>query len=285
MNKIKFYLIPVLVTLLFFGCEEQSEPQPDMPTITINSSNGAEGSSLIFDIVLSKSSEEPISVEANTLDITAEAGKDYEAVSHTITFNPGDTLESISVTLLTDTETEDSETFTVKLSNASNAKIGSSEATGTITDDEPNSTYFMEAKIDGALWNAQVGGFFGASVLEVGPTSTTIGGYGTDGDSQMVLTLPFGVSSIEETSYDINSFFGPQDVVFVSYSPTFFSSGGLGIVYWSTPSSGTLTITKYDEENGIVEGTFNYTAEAKDDDDNIIGTIEVTEGSFSLPVE
>ena len=161
---------------------------------------------------------------------------------------------------------------------------------GCTSDDDPqpaddSSDYFMEATIDGKAWKSIIGGFFGGAVLEVGSELTTIAGYGTDNNSQLVILLPMDVSSIEEKSYSINSLFGPDDDVHANYSPTFFSSNGLGITYYTTTSSGTLTITKYDKQNEVVEGTFEFTAEATDANDNVIGRTTITAGKFKLPIE
>ena len=53
-----------------------------------------------------------------------------------MTFNPGDTSKTISVTIVQDTLAEVNETFTIGLSNASNASISDASGTVTITDDE-----------------------------------------------------------------------------------------------------------------------------------------------------
>ena len=63
---------------------------------------------------------------------TATAGADYTDGSGTLTFAPGDTTKTVTVATLPDTVPEGDETFTVTLSNASNAAIGDADATGTI---------------------------------------------------------------------------------------------------------------------------------------------------------
>ena len=67
-----------------------------------------------------------------TSDGTAEAGDDYTAKSGTLTFSAGMTSKTISVDIKDDSENEGDETFTVTLSNASGADLGTSSATGTI---------------------------------------------------------------------------------------------------------------------------------------------------------
>ena len=72
-----------------------------------------------------------------TADGTATAGTDYDAGSGVVTFVPGQTEQTITVTVLNDAVDEESETFTVRLSNASgDAGVARSTATVTILDDE-----------------------------------------------------------------------------------------------------------------------------------------------------
>ncbi|MGI9251564.1 MAG: Calx-beta domain-containing protein, partial [Pseudohongiellaceae bacterium] len=70
---------------------------------------------------------------------TAEAGKDYTGISDAmLTFAPGELLMSVTVTVIDDAITEDSEDFTLTLSSPTNATLAvdASSAIGTITDDE-----------------------------------------------------------------------------------------------------------------------------------------------------
>src|SRR5439155_1269448 len=61
---------------------------------------------------------------------------DYTAASSTLTFAPGQTLTQVSVTVNGDLIDELDETFTLNLSNASNATIADGTGIGTITDDD-----------------------------------------------------------------------------------------------------------------------------------------------------
>lgn len=78
-------------------------------------------------------------VDVVTLDGTAVAGEDYDAVSETLTFvENDDRVETIDITILADDEADGGEVFTVELSNPT----GSISATGapatvTIVDDGP----------------------------------------------------------------------------------------------------------------------------------------------------
>src|SRR5205814_10637913 len=82
-------------------------------------------------------SGQTVTVNYATADNTATAGIDYQAASGTIIFNPGETSQSVAVTINPDTSFEPNETFFVNLSGATNASISDSQATGTITNDDP----------------------------------------------------------------------------------------------------------------------------------------------------
>lgn len=70
-------------------------------------------------------------------DGTATAGEDYTSGSGTLTFNPGETVKTISIPLLEDETFDGDETFTLTLSNPAEVELTDSEATGTIMDDDP----------------------------------------------------------------------------------------------------------------------------------------------------
>ena len=100
-------------------------------------SEGNGGATLFtFTVTLSEPSASPVTVDFATADGTATAGADYTATSGTLTFIPGDTSETITVTIAGDTLAEGTETFNVNLTNATNAAIGDAQATGTITNDD-----------------------------------------------------------------------------------------------------------------------------------------------------
>ncbi|NBT41841.1 MAG: hypothetical protein EBT20_15470, partial [Alphaproteobacteria bacterium] len=64
------------------------------------------------------------------------ADSDYTATSGTLTFNPGDTTKTFNVTITNDAKNEASETYTVTISNPTNATISDATGTGTITNDD-----------------------------------------------------------------------------------------------------------------------------------------------------
>ena len=99
----------------------------------------AEGAVLEFSVTLSRASSRTVTVGYATQDGTATAGSDYTAASGAITFNAGDTSQTVQVTVLTDQEDEGDETLTLTLANPSQATLDDATATGTIENGESSS--------------------------------------------------------------------------------------------------------------------------------------------------
>lgn len=128
-----------------------------LPQITIDSVEQLEGdgdsSEFEFTVSLSAASTEAIAVDYITVDGTGESADrlenniaidlaDYIPVNGTLEFEPGETTQTLAVTVLADdfalaNETP-GETFSVSLSNAVNGEIVSIFGTGTILDDDFN---------------------------------------------------------------------------------------------------------------------------------------------------
>ena len=77
-----------------------------------------------------------ITVSYSTANGTAVANSDYTAASGTLTFQPGETSRTISVSIKGDRKREADETFSVQLSNAVGATIEDASATVTILNDD-----------------------------------------------------------------------------------------------------------------------------------------------------
>ena len=99
----------------------------------------AEGAVLVFTATLSHASSRTVTVDYATSDGTALAGSDYTAASGALTFNAGDTSQTVQVTVLTDSEDESQETLTLTLSNPSQATLDDATGTGAIENGESSS--------------------------------------------------------------------------------------------------------------------------------------------------
>ena len=93
-------------------------------------------STLSFTVTLSAASAEEVTALFATSDGSATAPADYASASGTVTFAPGDTSETVSVTVQGDALDEPDEDLTVELSDALGASIDDDSATGTILDDD-----------------------------------------------------------------------------------------------------------------------------------------------------
>ncbi|NER99425.1 MAG: calcium-binding protein, partial [Symploca sp. SIO1B1] len=89
-----------------------------------------------FTVSLSAASSESITVEYATGDDTAIAGLDYTAQSGKLTFNPGETSQTITIPVIGETIFEGNETFIVNLNNPNNATVANPQGIGTIDNDD-----------------------------------------------------------------------------------------------------------------------------------------------------
>lgn len=110
------------------------------PTISINDVSVAEGNSrnttMTFTVSLGVASGNTVTVNYATGNGTATGGNDYDLVSGSLTFGPGETTKTISVMVFGDTFHEDDETFYLTLSGAANATISDNQGVGTIVNDD-----------------------------------------------------------------------------------------------------------------------------------------------------
>ena len=111
------------------------------PAISVSDANvqEAEGAVLVFTVTLSHTSSRTVTVDYATSDGTAQAESDYTAASGKLTFNAGDTSQTVQVTVLTDQEDESDETLTLTLSNPSQATLDDATGTGAIENGESSS--------------------------------------------------------------------------------------------------------------------------------------------------
>ncbi|HTY39447.1 MAG TPA: Calx-beta domain-containing protein [Bacteroidota bacterium] len=111
-----------------------------LPKLWISNASMKEGDGgskpMQFAVRLQKNMLTTVTVSYATVNGTALAGRDYVAASGTLTFAPGETQKTISVSIIGDLLNEPDETFFVKLSNPSGAQIQDGSATGTIQNDD-----------------------------------------------------------------------------------------------------------------------------------------------------
>ena len=87
--------------------------------------------------VLRPRGDRKVTVQFETRDGTAVAGKDYDATSGELIFEAGETRKTVVVEVLADSHDEGEETMTLVLSRATGAAIVRAEAVGTIRNNGP----------------------------------------------------------------------------------------------------------------------------------------------------
>lgn len=109
--------------------------------IRINDASVTEGNSGItnanFLVTLSNVTQPIVRVRYATRSISGRSGGDFITHTGTLTFTRGETVKTISVQVLGDTNYEASETFALDLSDATNSTIGDPTGLGFIANDDP----------------------------------------------------------------------------------------------------------------------------------------------------
>lgn len=205
-----------------------------LPSLAINDVTLTEGSGgaqvASFTVTLSPTDTQPVTVNYATVGGTAVAGEDFTAASDMLTFDPGESSQTIDVTIIGDTIDEaDSETFSVVLSGPTNANISDGSGAGTINDDD----------------TAQVS-------LAVGPTVPE----GNSGSGTAVFTViltnetAFPVTVEYQTS---NACCGPQ---FATAGEDYEASSGT-LTFNAGETSQTVAVTVYGDVTPEEDETFS----------------------------
>jgi T1SS-143 domain-containing protein len=126
------------------------------PSLTVNDLAVDEAAgTATFTVTLSAPSGQTVTVGYNTSNGSATAGSDYTATSGTLTFAPGVTTQTVTVTIAEDAVDEANETFNVNLVTPTNATIADNLGVGTITDnDAPPTITINDLVVNEATGNA-----------------------------------------------------------------------------------------------------------------------------------
>jgi hypothetical protein len=123
----------------------QWETLPPPPTtLAISDTTVTEGDAgtlnANFVVTLSQPALVDVTVRYDTANFTATAATDYVAASGTLTIPAGQTSRSVTVAIRGDLLYEPTESFTVNLTNPTNALLADSQGIGTIIDNDPRPT-------------------------------------------------------------------------------------------------------------------------------------------------
>ena len=121
-----------------------------LPKITIYDGQAKESDGIIrLNIELSHSTDQPITVEYTSEDETATAPEDYISSRGIVIFDPDSKRGIVQFQIEDDEVREDTETFTVTLTKATNAEIARRSATATILDDDGVPTIAIHDAVGG----------------------------------------------------------------------------------------------------------------------------------------
>jgi hypothetical protein len=128
-----------------------------IPVVSIGNCAVVEGNSgsqpCALQVTLSAPPLLQATVSFATANGSASAGTDYTAASGTLTFAPGQTLQTIAVSVQGDVAVEGDEDFAVNLSGLTNATPGNLQGTGTILDDDATSLSANELVHGSSQWD------------------------------------------------------------------------------------------------------------------------------------
>lgn len=111
-------------------------PQVVFANTSVAEGNNEQFNNVSFTVRLNRSYPLPVTVDYTTQDSTATAGSDYQSVNGTLTFQPGDTLQSITLPVLGDRIVEPNEIVKLLFSNAVNAMFTASPYRITLANDD-----------------------------------------------------------------------------------------------------------------------------------------------------
>jgi len=179
--------------------DDETQPAISIGDATANEEDGT----VTFLVTLSNASAQTVTVDYATGGGSGTAGQDYTGAAGTLTFAPGIISQPIVITLMGDALYDGNETFTVALSNATNAAIADGSATGTIVSDEPQLTISIadDTKAEGNGPLSFTVSLSNASATDITVDYATGGGTATPGldytAAAGTLTIPAGTLSVQ----------------------------------------------------------------------------------------
>jgi uncharacterized repeat protein (TIGR01451 family) len=160
--------------------DNNSSSYPVLATLNVDDTSVAEGNSGVTLANVTVHLQPANALLTATVDytvtgITATPGVDFAPAQGTLTFRAGETQKTIAVQVFGDVASENDETFTIQLSNATNAVLGRAAALGTIVDDDHGGPPVPAASIDSvSVPEGNSGSTFATFTARLSIASTTL---------------------------------------------------------------------------------------------------------------
>lgn len=140
--------------------------------ISVSDASVLEGNSGLagatFTVALNAASTQTVTVNYATAGGTATSGTDFQSLTGSLSFAPGQTSKTVTVYAVGDTVIEPNETFTLNLSSPINASINDGQGIGTILDDDsPGLSVGNATVVEG-----NTGTVYATFAVTLSPTST-----------------------------------------------------------------------------------------------------------------
>ena len=233
----------------------------NVPSFTIDDVTHMEGNSgtTAYTFTVTKTGSGAASVQFTTVDGTATvADNDYTTNSGTLNFAAADVTQTITVLVNGDTTFESDEAFTVHLSNPAGAAIADADGTGTIQNDEAETSVSVSG---GVLTISDGNGGTSNDTLTItksgndirisDPNNTLSAGAGANQVNANTVDVP----NVGLTSIQVNTLGGNDALTIALANGNFFPSGGIAYAGGAQTTSDKLFITG--GAQGLV--TYNYT--------------------------
>jgi hypothetical protein len=166
--KVNKYLLPVFIlsVCLLSSCNDEGQsvtPNFLFSNTPLPAAEDDPDGTVSVPVYLSQESDRTVSIDYTTVDSTAIAGKNYEAItSGNLTFMPGELSKVIKLNILSDTAGKKDVYFNIKFSNPVNSvQPGTSLKIRIINVDFATLTWveqFEAGIINTSLWNYELGG-------------------------------------------------------------------------------------------------------------------------------
>jgi hypothetical protein len=226
-------------------------PAPSLSVDDVTVAPGTTGTtSAVFTVSLSAASGETTTVNYATADGTALAGTDYQAASGTLTFAPGQTSQTVAVTVLAQSTPTAGKTFTLNLSAPGNASLARAQATGTIV----SAPITLSAVTAGTATDYGGSGTFSQlvvtnSVLTARNVDATYSNTGSPLENRAL--LEYNVSSIVPSAVASVTFnFGEQFWSTISQYVQVYGFAGSGTLSLADATSPGVFLGAYDPKTG-----------------------------------